>query len=256
MRLQLSHASAVIVVYRAINPQQVFMDRKDNTHPRLYCRLGYCPIGGNRNKGRAEAGPRELALAEMREELTFLRAVRDDAEYKELGTTDTVSQYAATTISGATITAEDEAALEAVKTAVERATRPYGDFIARIPNRTIQHFEPNWDMTRPEISYLCSYFEAGLDEQGWGALARLQKKFGNLSNESQTEIFILDQMDVHGEHGAFQHGPSMQYWWASHGYQEQARRLKMLPGITAKCIGPCMNTWARYDAVCEFKNLA
>ena len=252
----LSHASAVIVVYRTSDPRQVFMDRKDNTHPRLYCRNGYCPIGGNRNKGRTEAGPRELALAELFEELTFQRAPRDDAEYLELGTTHEVSTYAATSLSGATITTEDEASLDAIKTAIERATQPYGDFIARIPNKTIQLFEPKWDLGRPVVSYLCSVFDAALDEPSWNELARLQAKFGNLSNESQTEIFRLGEMVERGDHGAFQHGPSMRHWWNEQGLYELAMQLLMLHGITADFIGPCRETWGEYDARFEFKNLA
>jgi len=255
MRLQLSHASAVIVAYCASDPRHVFMDRKDQTHPRFYCRGGYCPIGGNRNRGRPEVGPRGLALAELFEELTFQRVVRDDAEYKELGTTDTVSRYAATTISGALITVEDATGLEAVKVAIERATRPYGDFVARIPNETIRLFEPNWDMGRPVVPYLCSVFDAGLDEEVWGELVRLQDKFGNLSNESQTEVFHLAEMVARSDHGAFQHGPSMKHWWMDRGYS-QAAHLKMLPDITAEFVGPCLETWQEYDTGFEFKNLA
>lgn len=257
MRLhQLSHAAAVIVVYRAINPQQVFMDRKDQTHPRVYCRGGYCPIGGNRNKGRTETGPRALALAELSEELTFVRAVRDDAEYKELGTTDAVSQYAATSISGVPITTEDVLALEMLKAKIARVIRPYGDFIARIPNHAIRHLEPNWDMARPIVPYLCSYFEAGLDEQEWKELTRLQTKFGNLSNESETEIFDLAEAVTRNDHGAFHHGPAMRHWWNKQGLYELAMRLRMLPGISAEFIGPCSAIWDEYDEEYEFKNLA
>jgi hypothetical protein len=87
-KLQLSHASAVIVIYRQSDPRQVLADRKDKSHPDLRCRLRLCPIGGNRTSNRSDKGPRDLALGEFMEEITFDRGSRDSREYVATGLVD------------------------------------------------------------------------------------------------------------------------------------------------------------------------
>lgn len=189
------HVSATLLVYRESDPRQIYIDLKDDGLPIKAFRRTLCPLGGNwvGDGARKDKNPAETLRRELEEELSFEKARRDSIELKHLGLGD-AEMFDAVKVSSALVTEEDEKDLAHLKRVMCDQMAPFGDYIVHVSRQTLDAADPG--NSREGFTYLTSYFMVGLSEDNWSRIERLQKKFGNLSNESISMITSLTEIVV------------------------------------------------------------
>jgi len=238
--------AAVGIIYAASNPTKIFIEVKDDGHPIKLVRRQLCPIGGNwiGERAKPDANPLVTFRRELDEELSFDRPIRDAGELVLLGQADS-EVFAPTPDPSICPDQDDINKLVHIKSVIESLAVPFGDFINTVPKAVLDEADP--DNKRDGFASLVSYFAIGLGEQDWAMLVALQKKFGNLSNESITLITTLDEIIRTDTKTAFGHDRVMQRFFLGYG-QELAKDLPMVLGLESEYVGVSMETYAEYLA--------
>ena len=201
MPITVSHFATCWLIYRKSHPDQILLERKfQHPDPQVDGRL--CTPGGNWfDKGAEEdKGPLETGCRELVEELTF---DRNELPYE-------------TPFSGAEVTPGDRDDLETVLSQIFAVSLPFGAFLNSAKGR--------------KYSTLVFYYSAGLDEDAWVKLVRLQEKFRNLSVESLTTITSLDEIVDRGDLSAYGHDRPLQIFFLSGGF-EKALEMSLVEGF-------------------------
>jgi hypothetical protein len=243
---QISNHSSVAIIYRLVDPSQIFIEMKDDGHPIRLVRRQLCPIGGNWiGKGaKWDSGPQATVLREVTmEELSFDHPSRDSVELVELGhTTDTVFT-APTKRTDMEVSQEDKADMDTLKSVIQNSLTPFADFLDTVSKDAMDSVDPA--NKREGFTVLSSYFTVGLDEEIWAKLVCLQEKFGNLSNESVTLITSLSKIIESNTYTAFGHDRPLQMFFASHGLADAAK-LPLAEGVNSLFIGAPRSSYADY----------
>lgn len=225
------HSAAVLIV--AEDGTRLFAERKvDLPKPKAFDK-GLCLIGGNwvGPKAAGDQGPRATLLRELEEELDLARedVVRRD---RELGEILNIEPGRRVVKGVGHVSAEDRKALSEIVIAIKERLERFGDFRVRVAEGL---FSPGsnalFDPTKegPGMTFLNSVFVAKLPEEVFARIERLQKKYGSLSNEAQTEVFSAAQTHREAVHGAWGYDTIVRDFFASRkvgGWQ-----FKITPGV-------------------------
>jgi len=198
-------ATVWVVTYRVGDQLNFFLERKwEHPNPRIDGRL--CLIGGNWFDPEAAVDRSffDTGIRELWEELTF------DREHFPY----------ATPMSDAVVREKDREDLLYVVREIPRNSRPLGVFLLR-------------DEESDAPPGLVAYFDSRLDRDASGMLMRLQKRFGNLSGETQTVITTIDEMVETEDTFAFGHDRPFQIIALSMGL-EAAVSLNLADGYSAE----------------------
>ncbi len=217
------------IITRASNPSQIFVDRKFQ-YPSKAIDGRLCPPGGNwfGEAANSDNTPFDTFVREMKEELALKHGTQDMAE---MGALDDSKQEGAyqTPEGSASVTDEDRADLEVVTNALVTGAELFGTYIITTSGQYFLDADPNDKRGENNLVSLCCYFTVWIEEAAWNKLERLQKKFGNLSNESVTLITSLDEMLAANAQEtdpykrfefAWAHGWAMRDYFTRNGYPQ------------------------------------
>ena len=187
------HIAVSGIIYRAANPEEIFIDMKDATYPHVVWRGCLCLIGGNwiGKEARYDTSPLMTFAREVGEELSLDKRVQSTAELVELSVHTTPINYVVKGIDRKA-TREDCESLEYVEQAIIHSARSFGDYISTIPREVFLRGDTTSRQTAI-VSLFC-VFDVGLNEEMWAMLARLGRDFGNLSCESESRILSVDDI--------------------------------------------------------------
>ena len=243
-KLKITNMSSVAIIYRRKNPKQIFIEIKDDEHPIKLVRRQLCPIGGNwiGESAKADKTPFDTLEREINEELSFERSIRNTLELQQLGQAESVD-LRPTIISTENPTERDLSDLKILKKEIIKRCNPFGMYFNTVTKKALDSADTN--NTRNGFTSLVSYYTSGLCEKCWHILRRLQKKFGNLSNESITVITDLEDILRVKTMIAFGHDHVLKHLFQRR-YSE-ADKLIMVPNIESKFFTSDMNrTYEEY----------
>lgn len=243
LRYPIRHIASVIVVYRATDPSQIYIDIKDDGLPVKVFRRTLCPVGGNwiGNAAASDRSPLETAKRELLEEISFERPARSMLELKQLGLADQ-EVMASTSIQDPKPSAVDIASLEDLKHKMVSGLEAFGDYIVSVSADTFKIGDP--DNQTGAMEFLVSYYTVGLREADWTMLTSLQRRFGNLSNESISTICSLKEIAGSKVHCAYGHEWALGDFFKSYGFADV---LDAVPCTSAKRIGLPLASYTEYE---------
>jgi hypothetical protein len=207
-------------------------------------RRNLCFIGGNwiGKSAETDRNTEDTASREIREELSLDKPLATTEDLFDLGIVDEISTYKVEA-SSTEIKNSDRETLDLIKAMLQRNLRPFGDFINTIPKSVLDAADP--ENSRDGFCGLCSYFIVAVDDAYWEKLVDLQRKFGNLSNESITLITSLDQIIKSGTKTAFGHDRVLQRFFDLMGCKNSSE-LPLVDGITSEAVGNPLATYQDY----------
>jgi len=236
--------ASVGIIFRAVNPNEIFIEVKDDGHPIKLVRRQLCFIGGNwiGEGARNDKNTFDTFKRELDEELSFDRPCRDSVELNLLGHADT-EQFAPVPQPVAKVLSVDEEDLDNLKRAIVMSATPFGDFLNTVPKTALDAADPT--NKRDGFTSLISYWVAPLQEDVWESLLRLQRKFKNLSNESITLVTSLTEIVQTNTRTSFAHDRVLQRFFLHHGL-EAAKNLPLVPDLSSVEAGMPLSTYNDY----------
>ena len=250
---QLTNCASVGIIYRVSDPRQVLLDLKSAGYPRkTFAGMG-CLIGGNwiGEAAKSDLSPLNTFRREVEEELSFENVLVDPVELKQLhDVTDPVSLDIGRLRSNVTPLSSDADLLKMLVKIIKERVVSYRVHIVTVPEAAFRRKEPNY--AKGDIKTLVSYYKVGLAEFEWAFLAALQRKFGNLSNESVTVVTSLDEMVETGFQISWGHDQALRRFFLDNGLEE-ARKMVMVPGIKTAYLGEPASSYRHYTDCFKFK---
>lgn len=230
---------------------KILIERKTENYPyKVFAGYGLI-IGGTRigDDAKNDKGPFDTAIRKIREEFSFERPIIGLDRLNELFNESRQGAYQIPK-SNWSPSETDRSALEHIKWAVRKFSRPLGDFEIFVPGEIIKDKNPEW--ARGDVKYLLSAWSVGLPFPDWEILTDLQNKSGNLSKESLTIITDLSQIMETGLQFAWGHDHVLRYFFLRMGLRE-ALDFPLFPGISAEYCGSPLGTYDDYE---RFYNIA
>jgi hypothetical protein len=238
-----SNVSSVGIIVRATDPSQIFIEAKDDGHPIKLERRALCPIGGNwiGAAAKADVNPFATFRREINEEMCLEKPAVSTIELRLLGLqADGEFTYRAPT-NGALVEPEDKYDLAEIKAQIIESANPFGSFLNTVTKEAMQSADPGCQ--KDGFTTLCNYFAVCLSEPPWEKLARLQAKFGNLSNESLTLLTSVSEIVELGTRGAFAHERVLQQFFLTNGITA-ATEMVLTPNQSSVYAGPVLDSYA------------
>lgn len=232
-KFRINNIAAVGIIYNEDDPRQVFLEFKDDGYPITVFRNHLCVIGGNWIGKQAELDrcPRDTFCRELGEELSFEKRIASTIELVELGQEDRPSSYQLKE-SEITPGPEDTTLLSHLKGVMVERARHFRDYTQYVPKKAFR------DPRRDDHRGLCSYFEVPLSGHDWSYLTNLQRRFGNLSNESVSLITSLDEIMEIGARGSWGHDQALRAFFKSKGCRFNPDRYPIFPDVYTGQVSP------------------
>ena len=249
MKISINTIVGAVIVYRLAGPSNIFIDMKDAGHPVPLARGQLCPQGGNwiGSEAKMDQSPKFTLIRELGEELTLRRRNHHQHGAHEallLGHLITEgTHHNATPINNIEVTEADELALELLKHTIVSSLKPFGDYLETVSLEALTLADPN--NKRPAFTTLVSYYTAGLFNEDWVNLLRLQEKFGNLSAESISVVTSLDEIIKNGTKTMFGHDRVLKQFFLDHGYS-RAKEYPLVENITTTYAGQSLPSYSDY----------
>lgn len=241
------------IAYKASDPRHVFYDVKTADYPwKIFASRGMF-IGGQWIKENAllDSNPHVTFIRELMEELSFDKPRISTDEMRVLCPLVEYDSYVAP---GAEFvpTIEDERALLAIKALMIAQAEPFGDFTIRVPESLIQSLQPQYGSG--DLTALFSIFCSGLSDAAWETLAELQRRAGNLSNESQSIVTSLEEIVHSGVHLASGYDAILKEFFLLQGFP-LAKEFPVEERIEVKRIGSMMRYYDHYLECFDVENV-
>lgn len=245
-KIPVTHIAAVGIIFPAHDPTYLFLEIKDDGHPIKLVRRQLCFIGGTwiGDNAKQDSNTFDTFRRELGEELSFERPVRDSIELNHLGLSD-VECFAPIPQPTVTVTPVDREKLDYLKKIIVEYAIPFGDFMNVISKNALDGADPT--NKRDGFTALVSYWAVPLQEDVWGSLLELQRKFGNLSNESITLVTSLDEIIRTNTKISFGHDRVLKKFFLDFGLRG-AQNLPLVPGISVQAVGMPLPTYQDYLA--------
>ncbi len=254
-KLLINNISACGIIYRKKNPSQIFIEIKDDGHPLALVRRQLCPIGGNwiGPNAKSDRNPTWTYRREVAEELSFLHPIRNATELTLLGYQGLEgSLFAPAKSADMEASPEDIKVLEHLKYLFGYSALPLGDYINTVTMTAKLSADQN--SKGGDSINLSSYFKVSVEEGDWELLTGLQKKYGNLSNESITLITSLDEVLETEQKTAFAHDAALQDFFLRQGLR-QAVDMPHVEGTSGTFVGMPMGSYDKYKAIYEIAKM-
>lgn len=229
MLREIGHISASGVIYPASDPRTIFVEFRGGRYPVRAFQNSLNCLGGNwiGDDAKNDHSPRDTFLREIGAELSFEKTPQSRDELVALNLLEQGASYRATACIKCPAK-DDREKLAMVKAAIVQYARHFGDNIQRISRSVFDRADP--DNTRPDMTYLNSFFAVPLPVVEWQMLAELQAAFGNLSNESTSIITTVGEVVERKRLCAWSYDRILQTFWGEHHISE-ARNMPLVPGI-------------------------
>lgn len=242
-RVTVNNISSVTIIARAAKRNQIFIEVKDDGYPLRVFRRCLCPIGGNwiGQAARQDRNPLDTVRREINEELSLDKRTASMLELSLLGMKPEKNFYQTPSFDQPAEEAEIKV-LNELKRVITESCAPFGDYLQIIPKEVLDRADP--ENKRDGFAGICSYWVVVLNEYDWEQLTALQKKFGNLSNESVTLFTSLEEIIETGVKTAFGHDRPLQQFFLCHGFSA-ARQFPLIEGISSQPI-PTMASYTDY----------
>lgn len=243
MKRKVGSFCAQSIIYRASNPEDIFVEIKTMDYPLFVWRGCFCFIGGNwTGEASADRSPKETFLREMKEELQLVKHGQSTAE---LGETAVHTKYIKYRVKGGGFvpTPEETEMLDELKKAIEETTLHFSDYIYIVPREVFLRADPQSPQTT-QVN-ISSVFTVGLNETDWGNLVELQGRFGNLSCESESHILAMDEIIARNILGMSGQDQILQQFFENKGVA-RGRLIPMHPGVTVELAGNYLENYHRY----------
>ena len=244
-RKNITNLSSVAIIFRALNPSEIFIEVKDNGYPIEVFRHCLCPIGGNwiGEASKNDKNPLDTVRRELNEELTLERMVSSTHELNLLGFKPEFNFYK-TSRKDYTPSDNERKIFVELKQAIARECAPFGDYLYRMPKELLEKEE--------DSLCLSSYWTVALNEEWWKHLIFFQEALGNLSNESVTVITSLQEIVKNEVKIAFGHDVALKKFFLAFGLTE-AYHLSLIEGIEYEEVGTTLPSYAEYMKIYDIK---
>ncbi|HLB32429.1 MAG TPA: hypothetical protein VJL27_02650 [Patescibacteria group bacterium] len=245
-KVTVNNVASVAIIYPEIDPTRVFLCQYDDGYPAVVFRGMYNPIGGNWIGPLAvsDQGPRCTIKRELQEELVLGGPPADRQELVSLGLVDQID--ADEKVSGETTVGADPNdawTLIQIRSSIQEALRPWGSYYHLAPKAV---FDASDTLNkRGDTSTLVCCWLAPLGPEVWSHLARLQTKYGNLTNEGYTRVTSLDEIVDEGRMIAWGHRQAYCDFWMSKNLTHE-QDVRCIESIQSRYVGPIP---ASYDEI-------
>ena len=237
-----NNIAAVGLFYRATNPREIFVEMKDDGYPFEVFRNHLNMIGGNwiNDAALSDMNPRDTFVREVCEELSFEREVIDSEDYEKLGLGAHASYQQV--INPVMPSTKDKECLARIKECTRIKAHPVGDFLVHTPAEVFAQVPQK--KVREAHTGLVSFWVVPMGDELWEELTRLQKKFGNLSNESITVLTSVNE--IVEKSSAFGWGQAQLLARFVNFTTERGEKRCSLPGVPGISITPMPDPMSSY----------
>lgn len=238
--------SSAAVMYRAANPAQVFLEMKEDGYPLKMMRRKLFFIGGNwiGEDAKKDQGPLDTVKREILEEISLGHPARDRNELALMGLfTDApeAPEYAATIQDSAS--ADDALCLKEIKQAMCENLAPFDTFEITITQKAMLLADPDCKKETFTTAICCWVIPLG--ENTWSHLARLQQKYGNISNESISMMVSLNQIIGQNIYTCPGQDQTLQRFFRAMGLP-YAQQLPLVEHVETEWLGPALASYKDY----------
>ena len=218
---------------------------KDATYPKKAFALKLLCMGGNwlGTAAANDGSPKGTLIREIKEELSVKRPLGpvDDAELAQIFghavSTRTVDRKNVDPSEG------DLDDLEAVKRAIIDSLFHLGDYIEFVPRIVFDRADP--ENKTGDVQGFASVWMAGLDDDVWAKLVRIQEKFGNLSSESISVITSLDEIVAKHLETGWSQDRILRDFFRRFGFPE-TDRFPLIPDVKATRMDESYTSYDEY----------
>lgn len=242
---------AVAVIFSADEPWKVFLERKTSDYPVKVFANMLCLPGGNwvGEAAKADANPLETLRRELFEE--FRITVSEEEKKDEMVSLGYVAGADGRDLQRDTkATTDDIECFETVKNAMLSAITPFADILITVPKTLFDSADP--ENKRGDTTVLASYFTIGLPKADWDKLVRLQEKYGNLSNESETLVTTVGGMIKEDTKVSWGHDRALyNFFLTQRTGCDYDYNVSLLDGIVTKNLGAPLSSYDEYKELYE-----
>ncbi|MFA6354567.1 MAG: hypothetical protein WCX12_02710 [Candidatus Paceibacterota bacterium] len=242
-RNTINHIASAGIIYPKNDPTKIFLEIKDKTYPIKKFRHSLCLIGGNwiGKAAKKDQSPSSTFNREVEEELSFRKPLVSSTELKLLGIKNS-KDYQIKKLKHKP-DSKDIKSLRSIKTIIKKSKKPWGDFIHTINQKEI--LLSNFIGQNKNLVFVNSYWLIPLKEKDWAILENLQKKFGNLSEESQTVIISIDDILKNKIQIIWGHDHILKKFFLKNKINS-ANRLSIFKNIQSKNLGKTLKSYKEY----------
>lgn len=192
MKIKVSHIAAVGIIFTPDFPFRVFVERKTDDYPVKVFAGTLCLPGGNwvGEAAKTDASPSETLRRELMEEFHIAASETGADEMVSLGLN--AGTDGRDLQKGTQAAAGDIECFDSVVESMLSAITPFMDALITVPKTLFDSADP--ENKRGDTTFLVSYFTIPVEWPEWSELNRLQNKYGNLSNESETLMITFDEI--------------------------------------------------------------
>jgi len=228
-KISVNNIAATAIIYSVDNPSQIFIERKTDDYPVKVFAGVLCTPGGNwvGHGAKDDANPEATIRRELEEEFSLVPSEGGADEMGVLGYN--AGADGRDLQKNTQATAEDIECFAQVKEAMLSAVTPFMDALVTIPKTLFDSADP--ENKRGDTTLLISYFLVGLSGEDWDKLVRLQEKYGNLSNESETRIVTVDEMCQQSMKVSWGHDRALGHFLLMKGIE---KRIPTFDGISCQ----------------------
>jgi hypothetical protein len=234
--IKVNNVSGSGILYPTSDPSEIFITAKDGGYPIDAFRNHLCASGGNwiGESARGDTSPRETFVREFHEEFSFDKPMQSAEEAIAVGiATEAVSYRSIPCIKDPS--EQDIRDLQQIKLLVSRKAYHVADNIQRVPRIVFDRADAA--NQRGDMVSLNSFYAVPLEDDEWETLERLQREFGNLSNESISLVTTLSEIVERRTPFSWGYDQIVREFFLLHGFVE-ANEMYLVPDITVERIDP------------------
>jgi hypothetical protein len=238
-------------IYPRTHPSDVFIEIKDDGHPTKLVRGQLCPPGGNwiGDGALKDYGPLDTFRREINEEISFDRPIQNSLELMQMGMAD-MELFVPKPAPLFKPTKDDIEWLNHIKAVICESATPFGMYENIVTKAAIDKVDP--ENKKDGFTTLTCYWLVPLSDVDWKILGKLQRKFGNLSNESITMVTSLPEILSSRTRFAFGHDFAYRKFLLSMGISF-GREIPSVYGVESSYVGQILSN---YDEFLEIFDIA
>jgi hypothetical protein len=253
-KIPVNKIAACAIIYSVVEPWRMFIERKTADYPVKVFANMLCLPGGNwvGEAAKADANPLATLRRELGEEFRLAVSEAKKDEMASLGFAAGADGHDLQR--GTEATADDIECFETLKYAMYAAITPFIDMLITIPKAVFDSADS--ENKRGDTTVLASYFTIGLEKSDWDDLVRLQEKYGNLSNESETLLVTFTELVMNRNklEVSWGHDRALYDFFIAHSHEvgcEQYYNIPLLGGIPTRALGAPLASYDEYKELYE-----
>ncbi len=241
-----TNISAVAIIACIDHPDRILVEAKDDGHPIKLVHRQICLIGGNwvGEAAKKDDSPLATLCREITEELSLSRPRRSMLELSQLGLAGPELFNDPTPIVK-TPSGSDAALLREIASKICDRPIPLSARVNTTSREAMQAADSA--STREGFSTLCFYYAIFVSGDLWEELERLQREYGNLSNESVTLMTTLAEIDRAERRCCFGHDNGLMDY--NEMYGSFGGTLPTVPGVTSERLVGFLGGNETYEAI-------